>query len=236
MNRIVIAIIATLLWSAAMFGAGWLWRGDRAEGAVANAQVATGKQGLHVEQAARAAEHKQASDMAAIGDTHEQDREAAKAVPDAVVADLRSGVLQLRNDLATCSTDLLSRSVTGAIERDAHAQLRSEVAGAVVQVGRDADDHVRACQAVVAADRGPAREAGRGALSWRPDGLRMWNMPWNTADRVSLNVDHEYEHVHIRSEMAGDPGGSAVLPGGIRTPVRDSISAPRDAPPQVGQK
>lgn len=153
MNRILIAIAAALLWSAAMVGAGWAWRGDRAETVEAKAGAATGKQALQVEQAARAAEQNQANAMAAIGDAHEQDREAAKAVPDAVVADLRSGVLQLRNDLATCSTDLLSRSVTGAIERDAHAQLRSEVAGAVVQVGRDADDHVGACQAVVLAER-----------------------------------------------------------------------------------
>ncbi|MCS3807816.1 hypothetical protein [Xanthomonas sp. 4461] len=149
--QLKLAIAVGLL--ALSFWAGWTWRGDRAETAAATGQAATGKQALHVEQAARAAEHNQAKAMAAIGDAHEQDREAAKAVPDAVVADLRTGVLQLRNDLATCSTDLLSRSVTGAIERDAHAQLRSEVAGAAVQVVRDADDHVRACQAVVAADR-----------------------------------------------------------------------------------
>lgn len=153
MNRTLIAIVAVLLWSAAMFGAGWAWRGDRAETSQIKTEAATGKQALQVERAARAGEHKQASTLAAIGDTHEQDRESAKAVPDAVVADLRNGVLQLRNDLATCSTDLLSRSVTGAIERDAHAQLRGEVAGAFVQVGRDADDQLRACQAVVSADR-----------------------------------------------------------------------------------
>ncbi|MGQ5267445.1 hypothetical protein [Xanthomonas arboricola] len=233
MNRIVIAIVATLVWSGAMVGAGWLWRGDRAETAVATGEAATGKQALQVEQAARAAEHKQASAMAAIGDTHEQDREAAKAVPDAVVADLRSGVLQLRNDLATCSTDLLSRSVTGAIERDAHAQLRSEVAGAAVQVVRDADDQLRACQAVVLADRGQVPQS---ALSARPGVARPWNAPWNMSDRANLNGKAEHERSLIRSEMAGDPGGSAVLPGGIRTPVRDSISAPRDAPPQVVQK
>ncbi|KLC07848.1 lysis system i-spanin subunit Rz [Xanthomonas perforans] len=153
MNRILIAIVASLIWSAAMVGAGWAWRGDRAEAAAANVQVATGKQALQVEQAARAIEHKHAEALADIGAKHEEDRQAAQAVPDAVVADLRSGVLQLRNDLATCNTDLLSRSVTGAIERDAHAQLRSEVAGAVVQVGRDADDHVDACQAIITADR-----------------------------------------------------------------------------------
>ncbi|USJ00869.1 lysis system i-spanin subunit Rz [Xanthomonas prunicola] len=149
--QLKLAIAVGLL--ALSFWAGWTWRGDRAETAVATSKAATGKQALQVEQAARAVEHKQAEVLADIGAKHENDRQAAQAVPDAVVADLRSGVLQLRNDLATCSTDLLSRSVTGAIERDAHAQLRGEVAGAFVQVGRDADDQVDACQAVVAADR-----------------------------------------------------------------------------------
>jgi hypothetical protein len=142
-----------VLWSAAMFGAGWAWRGDRAEGNEALTQVATGKQALQVEQQARAVEHQQAEDLANIGAKHEEDRTAAQAVPAAVVADLRDGRLQLRDDLATCSTSLLSQAVAGAVERDQTAQLRAEVAGALVQIGRDADDHVRACQAVIEVDR-----------------------------------------------------------------------------------
>ncbi|WP_295516243.1 lysis system i-spanin subunit Rz [uncultured Stenotrophomonas sp.] len=149
------AVIAALvLWSAAMFGTGWAWRGDRAEGSEALSQVATGKHALQVEQQARAVEHKQAEDLAAIGAKHEEDRTAAQAVPAAVVADLRDGRLQLRDDLATCNTSLLSQAVAGAIERDQAAQLRAEVAGALVQVGRDADDQVRACQSVIEVDRG----------------------------------------------------------------------------------
>jgi len=147
-------LAAFVLWSAAMFGAGWAWRGDRAEGSEALSQVATGKQALQVEQQARAVEHQQAEDLANIGAKHEEDRTAAQAVPAAVVADLRDGRLQLRDDLATCSTSLLSQAVAGAVERDQAAQLRAEVAGAVVQVGRDADDQVRACQAVIEVDRG----------------------------------------------------------------------------------
>ncbi|WP_313418280.1 lysis system i-spanin subunit Rz [Stenotrophomonas sp.] len=143
-----------VLWSAAMFGAGWAWRGDRAEGSEALSQVATGKQALQVEQQARAVEHQQAEDLANIGAKHEEDRTAAQAVPAVVVADLRDGRLQLRDDLATCSTSLLSQAVAGAVERDQTAQLRAEVAGALVQVGRDADDQVRACQAVIEVDRG----------------------------------------------------------------------------------
>lgn len=153
MNRTLLAVFVFAGWSSGMFGAGWAWRGDRAERDTSTAAAATGKQALQVEQAARATEHQQASTLAAIGAKHEEDREAATSVPAAVVADLHDGVLQLRDDLATCNTSLLSQAVTGAIERDAHAQLRGEVAGALVQVGRDADDHVRAAQAVIAADR-----------------------------------------------------------------------------------
>lgn len=147
-------LVGFVLWSAAMFGAGWAWRGDRAEGSEALSQVATGKQALQVEQQARAVEHNQAEDLAAIGAKHEEDRTAAQAVPATVVADLRDGRLQLRDDLATCSTSLLSQAVAGAVERDQAAQLRAEVAGALVQVGRDADNQVRSCQEVIEVDRG----------------------------------------------------------------------------------
>lgn len=135
------------------FWAGWTWRGDRAQAAVATGEAATGKQALQVEQAARATEHQQAEVLADIGAKHEEDRQAAQAVPDAVVADLRNGVLKLRNDLATCHTDRLSEAAAGAVQRDAPAQLRAEVAGAAIRITRDADDQLRACQAVVSVDR-----------------------------------------------------------------------------------
>lgn len=142
-----------VLWSAGMFCAGWAWRGDRAGAAEARQQAHTAAAAVEQVNDARATEHRQADTMATIGAKHEEARAAATAVPAAVVAELRAGTIQLRDDLATCSTSLLSQAVAGAIERDAHAQLRAEVAGALVQVGRDADDHVRSGQAVIAADR-----------------------------------------------------------------------------------
>lgn len=153
MNRTVIVVLVFVAWSAGMFGAGWAWRGDRAEGAEARQQAGASAAQVQQVNQTRATEHNQAEALATIGAKHEEDRTAAEAVPAAVVADLRTGNLQLRDDLATCSTSLLSQAVAGTIERDAHAELRAEVAGAVVQVGRDADDHVSACQAVIAADR-----------------------------------------------------------------------------------
>ncbi|SOT99574.1 hypothetical protein [Xanthomonas arboricola] len=254
MNRILIAIAAALLWSGAMFCAGWAWRGDRAETATANGQAVTGKQSLQVEQAARAAEHNQAKAMAAIGDAHEQDREAAKAVPDAVVADLRNGALKLRDGWASCETQRLTEAAAGTRERDAGTQRREEFAGRIVRIGRDADDQLRACQAVVLADRGlptPRQRGGQSADvvlgaqgSTDLNAVSYVNKPipvhvprtWNMNGADNLNDETKYERIMNYSGMAWDPGASAFLPGGIRTPVRDSILAPRDAPPQVGQK
>ncbi|HDS1139593.1 TPA: lysis protein [Stenotrophomonas maltophilia] len=153
MNRTLIAVLSLVVWSAAMFGAGWAWRGDRAEGTEARQQASASAAQVRQVNQTRATEHNQAAALATIGAKHEEDRTAATAVPAAVAAGVRDGSLQLRDDLATCNTARLSEAVAGTIERDAHAQLRAEIAGALVQIGRDADDHVRACQAVITADR-----------------------------------------------------------------------------------
>ncbi|MFK3845118.1 hypothetical protein [Stenotrophomonas sp. NPDC078853] len=160
MNRFLIALVIF----AAGFIGGWSWRGDRAEAAVAVQEVAAVKQNLTAEQGARAEEHKQADTLATIGEKHEEARAAAPAVADAVVAGLRDGTLRLRNDLAACHTDLLSQTAAGTLERDAATQRREEFAGRVVRIGRDADDQLRACQAVVAADR--ATSASSAAHAW----------------------------------------------------------------------
>ncbi|WP_414540435.1 hypothetical protein [Stenotrophomonas forensis] len=157
MSRVASAVAAFALWSAVMFGAGWAWRSDRAESAEADQRAAGAAAVADQVNQTRAVEHRQADILATIGAKHEEDRTAAATVPAAVVADLRSGRLQLRDDLATCSTSLLSQAVAGAVERDAHAELRAEVAGVAVQIGRDADDHVRGTQAVIVADREAVR-------------------------------------------------------------------------------
>ncbi|WP_313243753.1 lysis system i-spanin subunit Rz [Stenotrophomonas rhizophila] len=153
MNRTLIAVLAFVAWSAGMFGAGWAWRGDRAEGVEARQQASASTAVVEQVNQSRATEQSKALKLADIGAKHEEDRAAAPAVADAVVADLRSGALRLRNDLAACHTDLLSQTAAGAVERDAATQRREEFAGRVVRIGRDADDQLRACQAVVAADR-----------------------------------------------------------------------------------
>lgn len=90
-----------------------------------------------------------AESLSAIGDTHEQARSAAEAVPAAVVADLRAGNLRLRKQWQGCEASRMSDAAAAARERDALAQLRDEAAGRIVRIGRDADDQLRACQAVI---------------------------------------------------------------------------------------
>jgi len=147
MIRLYTLLVAVAL--ALSFWAGWSWRGDRAEGEEFRQQAGTSAAVAEQVNQARSTEHTQADTMATIGAKHEEDRAAAQAVPAAVVAGVRDGSLQLRDDLATCETSRLSQAIAGAVERDARAELRSEVAGAALQIVTDAQDHVLACQAVV---------------------------------------------------------------------------------------
>lgn len=153
MNRILIAIVAFVAWTALAFAGGWAWRGDRAEGAEATTQRDAAKAETQSVQGARKTEQASAQTLADIGTQHEEDRREAESVPSTIAADLRAGNLRLRNDLATCHTARLSEAAAAAAGGDAPAQLRGEVAGDLVRVVRDADDQLRACQAVVLADR-----------------------------------------------------------------------------------
>lgn len=153
MNRIVAGAIGFALWTGLVFWAGSTFTGRGADLTASTKETAQATAVVDQVNQTRGTEHQQAANMATIGAKHEEDRAAAPAVADAVVADLRSGALRLRNDLAACHTDLLSQTTAGALERDAATQRREEFAGRVVRIGRDADDQLRACQAVVAADR-----------------------------------------------------------------------------------
>ena len=154
MNRTLIAVTAFALWSAAMFGTGWAWRGDRAEGGEAQQEVKELTGQVEAMQDARTIEQSQGQAMATIGAKHEEDREVAATVPAVVVADLRAGNVRLRQEWAGCETRLLSQAVASTVERDALAASREEAAGRIVRIGRDADDQLAACQAVIRADRG----------------------------------------------------------------------------------
>lgn len=153
MNRVLAAVLAFVTWSALMFGAGWAWRSDRADGAQAVVQRDAAQAQVAAEQGARATEQSAAADLAEIGTRHEEDRTDAETVPAAVADDLRAGNLRLRREWAGCETRRLSDAAAAAVERDALAASRDEAAGRIVRIGRDADDQLRACQAVILADR-----------------------------------------------------------------------------------
>ncbi|WP_162269065.1 hypothetical protein [Xanthomonas citri] len=137
MNRIAIAIIAALLWSGAMFGAGWTWRGDRAETKVAIGEAATGKQALQVEQAARAAEHRQAAATQGAADSATTREDKIDADYDARIAAAVAGrdseLGRVRRLWAGCETDRLSGGAAAAAEAAEQDRLRGASAARVVR-------------------------------------------------------------------------------------------------------
>lgn len=153
MNRTAAAILAFVLWTAGAFGAGWAWRGDRAEGAEAATQRDAAQGETKAVQAARATEQASTQTLTDIGTQHEEDRRDAETVPAAVAADLRDGNLRLRREWQGCEAQRLSEAAAAAGERDALTASRDALAGDLVRVARDADDQLRACQAVIQADR-----------------------------------------------------------------------------------
>ncbi|TDB26363.1 hypothetical protein ATCM_00985 [Stenotrophomonas sp. ATCM1_4] len=146
-------IVVGLLLFLAGFFLGREWRDRSADIAAGKQEVKQLNSQVQAEQGARALEQTKGQELAQIGAKHEEDRDAAEAVPAAVVADLRAGNLQLRRQWAACETNRVSESAAGAAERDALAELRAKDQGDLVRIGREADDQIRACQAVVRSDR-----------------------------------------------------------------------------------
>ena len=144
-------ILAGLLLFLAGCVLGREWRDRSADLAESRQATKQAQAETKAVETARSAEHQQADTLAKIGETHEQARAAAPAVADAVVADLRAGNVRLRQEWAGCETRLLSQAVAATVERDALAASREAAAGRIVRIGRDADDQLAACQAVVRA-------------------------------------------------------------------------------------
>ena len=98
----------------------------------------------------REMERRHAVEMAAIGERYEQDKAGAEAVERDVVNGLRTGTVRLRRSWTRCQQQLSQPSApTG--ERDAPTADRTALAAAVIRTGRDADDQIKACQAVIGA-------------------------------------------------------------------------------------
>ena len=153
LTRLQIILAVWLLSLLAAFGAGWTWKGDRAEVRETRTELKQAKAETKAVEQARSVERQKNERLHEIGTQYEAKRSENESLPSTVAGAIRDGFLQLRDDLATCHTQLLSEATASAIQRDEAAQLRAEVAGALVQVGADADSQLRACQAVVIEDR-----------------------------------------------------------------------------------
>lgn len=151
MTRIYAA--AALLLMALSFGAGWSWRGSRAEAASNKATLSQAKAETVAQQDARATEHASAERANEIAESYERGKQDAQVTSDRVAADLRAGNLKLRNEWAACETQRLSDATASASRIDASADDRAASASRIVRAAADADAQIRGLQALVSADR-----------------------------------------------------------------------------------
>ncbi|CAD1792631.1 hypothetical protein [Xanthomonas arboricola] len=137
MNRTAVAIIAALLWSAAMVGVGWSWRGDRAEGATSENKAGAALGALAGEQAARTTEHQQAGAAQQAGDQATTREDKIDADYDARIAAAVAGrdseLGRVRRLWAGCETDRLSGGAAAAAEAAEQDRLRGASAARVVR-------------------------------------------------------------------------------------------------------
>ncbi|MEA5123297.1 hypothetical protein [Xanthomonas floridensis] len=137
MNRTAIAIIAALVWSAAMVGAGWAWRGDKAEAATSEQKAGAALGALAGEQAARATEHQQAGAVQQASDQATTREDKIDADYDARIAAAVAGrdseLGRVRRMWAGCETDRLSGSAAAAAEAAEQDRLRGASAARVVR-------------------------------------------------------------------------------------------------------
>lgn len=99
-------------------------------------------------------ERKRADAMTAIAQNYEEEKDAAAAESDRVIADLRAGNLRLRQLWqAQAATADLSQAVARAAQPDEGARDREESAARIVRAADECDAQVRGLQAVIEADR-----------------------------------------------------------------------------------
>jgi hypothetical protein len=99
-------------------------------------------------------ERKRADAMTAIAQNYEDEKDAAAAESDRVIADLRAGNLRLRQLWqAQAATADLSEAVVRAAQPDEGARDREESAARIVRAADECDAQVRGLQRVIEADR-----------------------------------------------------------------------------------
>lgn len=161
-----VAVWKAKAWILAAVIAWWGWTGHAAHNALrvayaehlaadATAAADIAADQLTQERTARQQERAVALQLAAAAQSLEEAKTDAQNTERAVVTDLRSDNLRLRQHWQGCvATSAVSAAAASASQRDAAADVRDAAAGAVVRVGADADAAVAACQAVVRAYEG----------------------------------------------------------------------------------
>lgn len=110
----------------------------------------------------RQQEQDKAAELAAIDQQHQQDIANREAISNRTIADLRAGTVRLRSDIAAnefAASVRLPSAAASTGQRNAAAGVGLRIADAefLVRTADEADqvaDQLRACQAVVRADRG----------------------------------------------------------------------------------
>lgn len=146
--RVAAAVLAALLISLAL---AFVYRlgGANARADLAEYKAQVAEQRTKAAEAARATERKHAQELAAIAEQYERDKKAADEAQRKLVSDLRAGTVRLRKEWRGCETG----AAATASQLDAETRAREAAAGAVIRVGRDADDQIRRLQDIVRKDR-----------------------------------------------------------------------------------
>ncbi len=162
-KRIAIVLIALAAIFGALYGAyhfGASVQADADQVIAQGVKIASDKQHIDDVNAARQAERDHAVDMAVLDSKYQKVIENEKAITESTIADLRTGTVSLRKQLAAvklpASTAGTPATSTGSSDATYSPGLREADAGFLVRLADDADaavNRLAACQAIVRADR-----------------------------------------------------------------------------------
>lgn len=152
LSTYALAVLAVIAIGAALY-----FRGDSAisdaRADKAESERDSARAEVNALKAARDTEQRKAKEAQAIAAKYEDEKRAIETESARVVADLRAGNLRLRRELGALYTAQLSGTAASASISDDQAQRGAEIAAAIVRVGAESDAQLRACQAVIEADR-----------------------------------------------------------------------------------
>ena len=142
---------------AAIVAAVWWYGGSRYQAGVDDATTEMkriyDKASEKARQDARKAEARHAEQVQQITDTLINERIKGYEKRDRLIADLNAGTVRLRKHWQGCPAAGVSETGAGSGSADAEAQLRAADAAEIIRLGREADEWITACQAVIASDR-----------------------------------------------------------------------------------